>query len=95
MPKQTEIPGMERPKIAAIESAAEKYVDLRDKRMKLLESEIAAKEKLVEAMQKSAEKLSQDGEGNLIYKYDEQVVILAEQVGVKVKHAATPAEEGE
>lgn len=93
MPKQTEIPGMERPKIAAIETAAENYVALRDKRMKLLENEIAAKAKLTETMQANAGKLSQDGEGNLIYKYDEQVVILTEATAVKVKHAAAASEE--
>lgn len=84
---------MERPKIKPIEDAAERYVELRDKRMKLLEQECAAKEKLTETMQANAAKLSQDGDGNLIYKYDEQVVIMAEQVGVKVKHAKTSDDE--
>lgn len=84
---------MERPKIKPIEDAAERYVELRDKRMKLLEQECAAKEKLTETMQANAGKLSQDGDGNLIYKYDEQVVIMAEQVGVKVKHAKTSDDE--
>lgn len=82
---QLEIPGTERPVIKAIETAAEAYVDLRDKRMSLLEKEIQAKENLINVMMKHQDKLPVDGNGCQIYRYDEQLVILSVQDAVKVK----------
>ena len=90
MPKNEELPGMERPKIKEIESAADAYVSARDRRMKLTESEIAAKAKLIETVQKFADKLNVDGDGNRIYRYDDLVVILSDKVNVKVKSASEP-----
>lgn len=48
--KQLAIPGTERRKIADINAAAEGYVDARDKRMKLTEKEVAAKDALIATM---------------------------------------------
>ncbi len=52
MAKQTTIPGTTPKAIAEIEQAAEAYVDIRDKRMKLTAKEVEAQAALVEAMQK-------------------------------------------
>jgi hypothetical protein len=92
---QLEIPGTERPVIKAIEDAAENYVAARDKRMKLTEQEVAAKDKLIEVMLKNADKLCVDGEGNKIYRFDEAVVILSDIAKVKVRHAHDEAEADE
>lgn len=87
MPKleQAEIPGTERPKIKAIEEAADNYVTARDKRMKLTEQEVAAKGKLVEVMLRHADKLCEDGDGNKIYRFDDEVVLLSDIATVKVR----------
>lgn len=82
-----EIPGTERPKIKAIEDAASTYVDARDKRMKLTEKEIECKAKLIDAMQRHIDKLSVDADGNRIYRFDDELVILIQLESVKVKHA--------
>jgi len=50
--KQTTIPGTNGKAITEIDRAAEAYVDIRDKRMKLTTKEIAAQATLVAAMQK-------------------------------------------
>lgn len=48
--KQNYIPGTEPPKIPAIENAASRYVDFRDRRMEAGEEEIKLKQKLIDAM---------------------------------------------
>ena len=94
MPKdQMEIPGTERPKIAAIDNAAAAYVEARDKRMALTEKECAAKIKLIETMQKHADKLSRDSDDNLLYRYDDQLVTVGDVLTVKVKTLAASTEE--
>lgn len=93
MPKQTEMPGMERPKILEIEEAAEKYVKVRDRRMKLTEEEIVAKANLLTTVQAHAKELPYDGENNRLYRFDDLLVILKPGTpNVKVKHA--DADEG-
>lgn len=52
MAKQTTIPGTTHKAIAEIDHAAEAYVDIRDKRMKLTTKEVEAQATLVAAMQK-------------------------------------------
>lgn len=89
MPKaQMEIPGTERPKVKAIEIAADEYVAVRDKRMKLTQQECEAKTKLIEAMLSNGDKLSVDGEGNRIYVFDDEKVVLSELTKVKVRRVA-------
>ena len=92
---QMEIPGTERPVIKAIENAAEAYVSARDKRMKALENEIALKTKLIEVMENNADKLGVDADGNLLYRYDEEVVILSKLDTVKVKKAVAETGDSE
>lgn len=52
MGKQITIPGTVQKAIAEIDKAAEAYVDIRDKRMKLTVKEVEAQATLVAAMQK-------------------------------------------
>ncbi len=52
MGKQATIPGTNHKAIAEIDRAAEAYVDIRDKRMKLTTKEVEAQATLVAAMQK-------------------------------------------
>jgi hypothetical protein len=86
---QLQIPGTERTKIKEIEDAAEAYVSIRDKRIKLTEQECSAKEKLIELMQQNKAKLSLNSEGHFVYTYDEELVILTDKVNVKVKRAVS------
>jgi hypothetical protein len=52
MGKQKPLPGMERKSFPEVDSAAEAYVEVRDKRMKLTEKEVEAKDALLEVMSK-------------------------------------------
>jgi hypothetical protein len=51
--KQIQLPGLERKKLPAIDTAAEHYVKMRDTRMKWTEKEHEAKEQLVAEMVKA------------------------------------------
>jgi len=85
--------GFERPVIKAIESAATKYVNLREEFQKASARVQEAKTKLIAVMQANSDKLSKDAEGNSIYRYNEELVILSESVGVKVKALSEPEED--
>lgn len=86
---QTELAGMEAPNIPEIEDAASEYVKIRDKRMKLTEQEIAAKCTLLETMRKHSGKLTENGNGEKIYQFDDEIVLLQPgKENVKVKHAS-------
>ena len=77
MPKKApELPGMERKGVKQIEDAAEEYSELRDKRMALLEKEVAAKAKLIDVMHKHE---------CTVYRYDDIVVQLLPTEKVKVR----------
>lgn len=88
MPKQAEIPGTERETIPEIEQAAEAYLKVWDRRMKLTEDEIAARTNLITVVKANAKKLTKNGEGALFYAYgdDMQVVIAPGKESVKVEH---------
>jgi hypothetical protein len=97
MPKQDEMAGdgFDRPKIKAIEEAAAAYVDVRDKRMKLTPKEVEAKTTLIDACKKHLDKLPVNGDGDHVYRFDEEVVIFSSKDQVKVKTAAAEAAEEE
>jgi hypothetical protein len=88
--KQMDIPGTERPKIKEIEAAAEAYVDVRDKRMKLTEKEVTAQTALVAAVVAHTAELSLNSKGEFIYRYgdDEEVVLKQGKKKAKVRHVA-------
>lgn len=94
--KQSELPGVEAPSIPEIEEAADKYVQVRDKRMKLTEQEIAARTTLIQTLHAHQDELEPSGEdGKLWYRYDDQVITLEHQDKVKVRTAHAETEEDE
>lgn len=96
MPVQAEIPGTERPKIKEIELAAEAYVSIRDKRMRLTEQEVELKGALIDVVHKHADKITPNGEGERHYRFDDLVVILKPgKDNVKVRSADSELEEDE
>lgn len=82
-----EIPGTERTKIKEINTAAEKYIGLRDARMAMLRKEVEAKAALIDVMERNVERLSRDGNDNLIYRYDDRIVVVADKLQVKIRSA--------
>lgn len=87
--KQLDIPGTERETIKAIETAADEYQDLKEKRAKLLSKEIAAKAKLHELMKKHEKKTYRCVDNDLLV----ELVVTEEKV--KVKHVETDQEAAE
>jgi hypothetical protein len=94
--KQEELPemkgkGVEVLSIPEIESAAESYREIRDKRMELTEKECKAKEVLLITMQRHKDKLPKDStNGTSFYRFDDRIVELqpgSENVKVKSVHA--------
>ena len=86
-PVQTEIPGTERPKIKAIDAAAEEYVHLRDRMQTAVKEFKDAKTKLSDLMHKHADKINKDGDGALVYRYDDMLVQLKHsEEKLRVKH---------
>jgi len=89
-PQQLQISGTERKQIRAIEIAADNYREARDERMELTESEVAARDALVQEMRKADVK---------VYKFhdhdgEEITVELDETTKVKVrKKGARPESE--
>lgn len=81
MPKQNELPisgpGVARPKIKAIEVAADDYSDIRDTRMAWTKKEVSARDKLVDVMAKNNLERYQFG--------DHEVVMVPGKAKVKVR----------
>lgn len=96
MPKQAELEGVERPSIKEIDKAADKYVEIRDKRMKLTEQEVTAKANLLETVLKHEKDLAKTTDGDLIYRYDNEIVVVTPgKANVKVKGAHDEEPESE
>lgn len=78
--KQSELaiegPGISAVCIPAVDKAAEEYVKLRDKRCLITPTEVAAKTKLIDIIQTNKEKIGVNGDGEIIYRYDGQVIRL-------------------
>lgn len=85
-PKQTFIKGAEPPRIAAIDKAADLYVDARDERMAALEIEVDRKSKLLELMKKN--KLTTYRTDD-----DQEVNIVESAESVKVRKVKTETDE--
>lgn len=90
-PIQTEIPGTERPRIKALENAAEDYVTKRDTRMQATTKEVEAKTKLSDLMHKYSTgedaPLKKTSEGELVYRYaDMEVRLTPKEEVLKVRH---------
>ncbi len=92
--KQTELEGMERVSIVEIDKAADHYVTVRDKRMKLTEQEVTAKTNLLQVVLEHESELSKNADGELVYRYDSEIVIVKPgKANVKVKGAHEEDEE--
>ncbi len=76
-PKQGRLPAMDDPAIEELESAAEAYVEVRDRRMALTESEVELKDKLLTMM---------DANGKVVYHRDGiEIRVVPKDRTVKVK----------
>lgn len=84
--KQPDLPTMEKPVIKSVEDAAEDYVGVRDKRMRLTEQECEKRTILIHEMKKA--KLTS-------YTFDGQVVLLDTKDAVKVRTLKDDDGEGE
>lgn len=97
MAEQTEIPGTERPKIAAIDRAAKAYEKARDARMEATEEEVKQKGKLQAVLHEHEAQLTErDSDGNPGYTYTDDdgdrkiAVLLRSEEDVKVKKYKLP-----
>jgi hypothetical protein len=77
-PKQARLKGMEDPKIAELEVAAEEYADVRDRRMELTKEEVSTQGELLRLMKKHG-KTTYHHEG-----YDLKIVAEKEKVRVRI-----------
>lgn len=82
--KKAHLDGMEPPSIKEIDEAADSYVSLRDKRMKMLAKEVEAKGELEEIMKKHELKT---------YTYEDKTVELVPSEKVKVRKVKDADEE--
>lgn len=80
-PKDVALPGMEDSAIKPIEDAANEYVDVRDERMQLTESEVALKEKLLKLMHQHGKTVYKRGDIEI------RVVPADETVKVRIRKA--------
>lgn len=81
-------PGVGQPRIPAIDAAAEKYVEIRDKRCKISPKEVAAKAELIDAVHANSEQLPVI-DGKIVYRFgDEAVVLIPGKENVKVMAAS-------
>ena len=81
MSKQTELKGVERPKLRDVEAAADEYIEICDKAKRVAEDKKAGAEKLVMAMQRNKVRS---------YRWDGHIVTLKELEKVSVRD--TPSE---
>jgi hypothetical protein len=84
--KQQLIPGAEPVSIPAIDEAADQYVKVRNKRMKLTLEEVELRDKLVELMKENE---------LTVYEWDEQIIELTATEKVKVRKRKDAEENGE
>lgn len=78
-PRQARLPGVEDAKIEGLESAAEEYADIRDKRQALTKEEVTLKNRLLAIMHKNGKK-SYNHQGVSV-----QVIVEKEKVRVRIK----------
>jgi hypothetical protein len=77
----SDLPGIEGPGVAKasipeINSLVEAYIKERDKRCKMTPIEIAAKQKLIEALHRHEAEIGRNSEGQLRYAHNDLVVLL-------------------
>lgn len=77
-------PGVAQETIKAIEEAADAYVVVRDRRLKLAEQEADAGAALMAVVKANKERLGTNPDGETIYRYGSRIVTL-KPVGEKVR----------
>ena len=89
---QIDLPAMEGPgvalgpRISAIDRLADEYTEVRDQRMALTPQEVAAKQKLIAALHKHADKLGIQPDGAIVYRYDTvQITLIPGKEKLKVQ----------
>lgn len=87
-------PGVAQPRIPKIDKCAKAYVIERDKRCEMTPREIAAKQKLINALHEHKEQIGADSNGEIVYRYDDLVVTLKPGKEVlKVKEVGSDGDE--
>jgi len=84
--KQQFIPGTEPPSIPALDEAAEKYVGIRDDRMRLTKAEAKAIDELLDLLREH---------GLASYEFDGNVVEISHKDKVKVRRKKEGGDDGE
>lgn len=79
--KQPDLPAIEGAGVApvrirAIDKLADEYITVRDQRVQLTPQEVSAKQALIGALHKHADKLGTDPSGAIVYRYDTIVITL-------------------
>ena len=69
-------PGVAPVRIKELDQAIDAYVAERDKRMTMTKKEVAAKTKLSELMHKHEAEIGKDSNGEIIYRYNDEVAVL-------------------
>lgn len=86
-PKQQHLPGMEPPRIKAIDNAADAYVEARNERQLLTQKEVTKRDTLMSLMQEH---------GLETYRYDgKRVELVKSDLKVKVRNVTEEPEEGD
>src|SRR5207245_1369444 len=62
-------------RIKEVDDALDEYIPIKEKRCTLTPKEVAAKEKVMEKMRKNAARIGADGEGALVYRYDDDTIV--------------------
>lgn len=80
-PKQEELPGVTGPgvgntRIPSIDKVASRWISHKDDRCAALVKEKAAKAELIEKIKESKEEIGVDSNGEIIYRYNDQAIIL-------------------
>lgn len=84
-------PGAEVPRIAEITRAINEYKEIKDARVALTPKEVQGKQKVIQLMEKHADKLRNPQTGNLTYPLDEKTYVEIEPAKVTIKfHAQKP-----
>jgi hypothetical protein len=82
--RQEELPVGNEPGVASadqisipeVEAAADKYIEIRDKRCKMTPREVTAKEELITLIHAHSDKIAKNAEGEQVYRYDDLIITL-------------------
>lgn len=99
MPKDTQEdlgmtgPGVESPRIKAIDKAIAEYVPIRDERIALSVQEKQAKKKLIDLVHANADKIGRGEDGSISYRTNEDILLTLTPTEEKIKVKTPKGEE--